>query len=168
MFISYLSLLFHGISLFLFKKPVSMLVENDLRDQCSVYVLLLDHLLFGACRRQFWEIYACIYLCIYVCVCSHLYADLAICKDINLILNYLKYNWKTTLVTFIKFQTKVMKSLALRGKQMSLSSRDYRTSSRTQRNPGKLRESGAGKKWSHSHTIIHIVFMFPFSQCLYT
>lgn len=130
MFISYLSLLFHGISLFLFKKPVSMLVENDLRDQCSVYVLLLDHLLFGACRRQFWEIYACIYLCIYVCVCSHLYADLAICKDINLILNYLKYNWKTTLVTFIKFQTKVMKSLALRGKQMSLSSRDCRTSSR--------------------------------------
>lgn len=67
-------------------------------------------------------------------------------KDINLILNYLKYNLKTTLVMFINFQIKEMKSPALRGKQISLSYRVHRMSSKTQRNPEKLKESSAGKK----------------------
>lgn len=116
--------------------------------------------LVGDSSEKYMHVYICVYMCVYAH--NYLYTDLAICKDISLILNYLNYNWKTTLVTFIKFQTKEMKSLALRGKQMSLSSRDYRTSSRTQRNPGKLRESGAGKKWSHSHTINSYSFHVPF------
>lgn len=85
-----------------------------------------------------------IFVCICVCVLTNIYTQiLQLVKDINLILNYLKLKDYSS---DISFQIKEMKSPALRGKQMSLSSRVHRTSSRTQSNPEKLKESSAGKK----------------------
>jgi hypothetical protein len=64
-----------------------MLVENDLREQGSVCLLVLDYLLLAACRRQSCKIY------LRVCVYAHkyLYTNLIICKGY-------KFNFKLHIV----------------------------------------------------------------------
>lgn len=46
--------------------------------------------LVGDSSEKYMHVYICVYMCVYAH--NYLYTNLAICKDISLILNYLKYN----------------------------------------------------------------------------